>query len=394
MGSAVKKIGYYLLGAGVAVSTVLSGVSAAMSFKQYQQMTEYVEKQKEEEAKAMEKVNDYQEDGFVVGEQYEIRSTKAISDAYLSGDASGLSEEDQETLKLAEDVLKEVVKDDMSVYEKELAIYDWMQSNIAHGGSTQITLPGNRGDTFTPHDVLRTKESVCVGYATTFRLFMNMLGLDCHIVHNDYHSWDEVKLDDGEWYLVDIYSDVSGTKYNNFNLSEELMSAHNDWDKSALPKAEGVKYSYANQQIGKNPKTVSLKKLPEKLANLNKKDKKQGYFYLGKKVDDDDLKKLQTMFYYLDSAFGQINKGITESIYQAEDGGYILGVFINDYDYGAVSDLPKEEENEIIKSIEKAFDVYLGELSTEEPAEKEKSGVSALLNPNSGNKLSITGVYE
>ena len=25
---------------------------------------------------------------------------------------------------------------------------------------------------------------------------MQMLGLECHIVHNEYHSWDLVKLDD------------------------------------------------------------------------------------------------------------------------------------------------------------------------------------------------------
>ncbi len=376
MESIGKKIGYYLLGAGMALSTALSGMSAVVSFRQLQQMNEYVEEQKDREAKEKEKVNTYQEDGYMVGGQYEIRSTKAISDAYISGDTSGLSAEDQETLKLAEAVLKEVVKDSMSIYEKELAVYDWMQTNIAHGGSTQITLPGHEGDTFTPHDVLRTKRSVCVGYATTFRLFMNMLGLDCHIVHNEYHSWDEVKLDDGEWYLVDIYSDVSGTKYSNFNLNEELMSSHNEWDKSALPKADGIRYSYANQKIGKNPKIVDLKKLPEKLAQLNKKNKKQGYFYLGKDVSDDMLNKLQTMFYYLDSAFGQNNKGITENVYQAEDGGYILGVFIADYDYGSDSNLSKEEENEIIRSIEKAFDVYLGEVGTEEsePSEESETG--------------------
>ena len=26
---------------------------------------------------------------------------------------------------------------------------------------------------------------------------MNMLGMDCRIVHNEYHSWNLVRLDDG-----------------------------------------------------------------------------------------------------------------------------------------------------------------------------------------------------
>ncbi len=190
--------------------------------------------------------NDYIEDGYKVGGEYEIRSTAHISDAYRSGDDSQLSEEDKETLDMAKKVLDEVVEDGMSDFEKELAVYQWMVENIGGSSGGIISRPGMDRSAFTPHDVLAKRQAVCVGYATTFRLFMNMLGMDCRIVHNEYHSWDLVKLDD-DWYHVDIYSDAQGIMYANFNMTDQICENGHTWDQSALPEAKGVKYSPAVQ---------------------------------------------------------------------------------------------------------------------------------------------------
>ena len=73
---------------------------------------------------------DKYEDGVVIAENYTIRSTKAISDAYLSGDASRLDSDDRETLDLASKVLKEIINDGMTDFEKECAVYDWICENI------------------------------------------------------------------------------------------------------------------------------------------------------------------------------------------------------------------------------------------------------------------------
>ena len=148
---------------------------------------------------------------------------------------------------MAKSVLDEIIKDNMTDYEKELAIYEWMVENIGKGSGHIITMPGQNSQAFTPHEVLKSHSAVCVGYATTFRLLANMVGLEVHIVHNDYHSWDMVKLDDGEWYQLDIYSDVDGARYRNFNMTDEMARSGHEWDGSALPEAKGTKYSYAVQ---------------------------------------------------------------------------------------------------------------------------------------------------
>ena len=212
--AAAKAIGAVALAGCLVASLGLNIYQAAQASAQNEKVNSFIDGQLERQAKEEEQENTYMEDGFVVGGDYEIRSTTHISDAYKNGDDSQLSEADKETLEMAKEVLDEVIEDGMDNYEKEHAVYKWMVENL--GGNNNyggvISRPGRSTRAFTPHDVLASRDAVCVGYATTFRLFMNMLGMDVHIVHNEYHSWDLIKLDDG-WYHVDIYSDAHGTPF-------------------------------------------------------------------------------------------------------------------------------------------------------------------------------------
>ena len=216
-GKAVKIAAALLLSCCLIASLGLNVYQAAV---QNRKVSEYIDHELERQAEAAKQENQYMEDGYKVGGEYEIRSTAHISDAYISGDHSRLSQEDRDTLRMAEEVLEQVIEDGMDGYEKEEAVYKWMVENIGHGSRSVISRPGMSHSAFTPHDVLSSRAAVCVGYATTFRLFMNMLGMDCHIVHNEYHSWDLVQLE-GDWYHVDVYIDSHGVLYGNFNMTDE-----------------------------------------------------------------------------------------------------------------------------------------------------------------------------
>lgn len=186
------------------------------------------------------------EDDVRIASEYTIKSTKQISDAYLSGDTSKLSDKDKETLQMAKDVIDEVIKEDMTPYEKEEAIYLWMTKKLGHDEGALLVIPTEGGEVDNPHGVLKSGNAVCVGYATTFRLFMEMLGIECHVVHNTeaYHSWDLVKLDD-EWYHVDIYSDAGAGNYGHFNMTDSMCASDGEsWDREYFPAANGVKYNY------------------------------------------------------------------------------------------------------------------------------------------------------
>lgn len=228
-----------------------------------------------------------QENDVTIGGEYVIKATTQISDAYKSGNTSNLSDKDKETLNMAKSVLDEIITDGMSDYEKELAVYKWMTANIGFDSGSMTVVPGDDSKPVdNPNGVLKNHEAVCVGYATTFRLFMQMLGIDCMVVHDSYlsHSWDLVKLD-GQWYHTDIYSDAGSGEgnFSHFNLNDEMMNSQ-EWNTDFFPAADGYKYNYAymNRTQCKDVYTI-----PEQMRAAL--DARQGVVSLdfGKDISDD-----------------------------------------------------------------------------------------------------------
>lgn len=324
-------------------------------------VNQFISDQLARQAEEAKKENTYKEDGYKVGEQYEIRSTKAISDAYISGDDSKLSDEDKKTLDMAKKVLKKVIKKDMTVYQKEEAVYNWMFKNIGQGSGSVVALPGTSGENYTPASVLSGRNAVCVGYATTFRMFMHMLGLECHVVHNDYHSWDLVQLDDGAWYHTDIYSDVSASsQYRNFNMTDDIARTEHDWESSCLPVADGIKYSYPVQHH------KQLKTIYEVPAQLKKvmDNKKSNAFFTFKKLSDKEMKAADAIVNQANNALNELggydNYSISGNWYNGENKTYILGLYVNKYDDGDEhSQVDPEIDKKITNKINAAFGTQL-----------------------------------
>lgn len=364
---AAKAVVSLALAACLAGSFGMNIYQARQAAAQNRKVNKFIDNQLERQAKEEEKENTYEEDGYKVGNQYEIRSTTHISDAYKSGDDSQLDDKDKKTLRMAKKILKKVIKDDMNNYEKERAVYRWMFKNISHGSGHTVALPGSQSGSYTPFDVLTGRTAVCVGYATTFRMFMNMLGMECHVVHNDYHSWDLVQLEPDGWYHVDVYSDVSGkSEFVNFNMTDEVAKSSHDWDDSALPEANAVKYSYA-VQAGKE--IDSIYSVPEKIKEAMDKKKGSLYFKFKQPVDDKSLSVADFLVEQMNTALmsmpGFENYGISGRWYTDENDKYILGIAIMNYgDTGneQMFDPESEEGKKIMEAISKAFGVDSGVL--------------------------------
>ena len=201
-----KAVVAVVLTAGVVGSTTLSAFNLAT-------LKSYIATQNEDQNE------ETTEDYVTIAEQYEIKPTTNISDAYKSGDTSKLTDREKETLDMAKDALKEMkIKDGMSDFEKEKAVYDWMTSSLQYDSGALTVIPSTQEDCDNPYGVLKYHNAVCVGYATTFRMFMQMMDIECMVEHNTekYHSWDLVKID-GDWYITDIYSDQGNGNYAHFN---------------------------------------------------------------------------------------------------------------------------------------------------------------------------------
>lgn len=261
-----------VLTAGVVGSTVLSAFNL-MTLKSY------IATQEEEDNK------ETTEDYVKIAEQYEIKPTTNISDAYKSGDTSKLSDKEKETLDMAKTALKEMkIKDDMSDFEKEKAVYDWMTSSLQYDRGALTVIPTTREDCDNPYGVLKYHNAVCVGYATTFRMFMQMMDIECMVEHNTekYHSWDLVKLDD-EWYITDVYSDAGNGNYAHFNMTDAIWGQEQNWDRDYFPAAESLKYNMAYR----NKKTIkTVYDIPAALREAM--DEKQGTVMISfkEKIDE------------------------------------------------------------------------------------------------------------
>lgn len=184
-----------------------------------------------------------------------LYDTVPVSQAYLTGDASALDEQQRAILDKASQVLDEVTEDGMTDYEKELAVHDWLVANVTYAKDTLNALAEEDPDNATPYGTLLNGQAVCHGYATTFQLFMEMLEIPCRYVRkpvhaNGEHTWNMVELD-GHWYYVDVTwddptPDEEGrpVKHEYFNVDDGKMLKEHVWDYDDYPPTDSYDYSY------------------------------------------------------------------------------------------------------------------------------------------------------
>ncbi|MFC4803848.1 transglutaminase domain-containing protein [Filifactor villosus] len=88
-------------------------------------------------------------------------------------------------------------------FKREMEIIRYMLENIDYAIDRYNTDTISDDDA-TAYGALVKKEAVCQGYAHTFYLLATRCGLEAHIVSNGDHAWNIIKLDDGNYYHVDV----------------------------------------------------------------------------------------------------------------------------------------------------------------------------------------------
>ena len=348
----MKKLTAILCGALAVVLIATMGVSLSLNVITLNKVAAIEENTKKEDNK--------KENGVVIAGRYEIKSTEQISDAYKSGNASALSDDDRQTLKTASDILKKIIKKDMSDYEKELAVYEWIYENIKHDDDMLVVVQDGSSDTYTPQGVLNSKKAVCVGYATTFRLFMQMLGIDCMVVHEiDLgHTWDLVKIGSG-WYHTDLYFDTPSNKFSHFNLVDSMRQYDYSWDETIYPRTSSFEYCYAVKSAKELEDVYTLPKKIKKTID----DKAFYASYIVKNATEEQQAIISTMLMRIQDAVS----GTEDYVAQYFDWNKILKG--KDYIFYLSFTYPEEETPEfelsekIQKKINKAIEKVFGEIT-------------------------------
>lgn len=177
----------------------------------------------------------------------------AILAAWEAGDLTSLSSYHKNIYDAAKNVLNKVLKDGMSDLEKETAVYNWMVNNINYDWTHQDVMRETPRESFTPYGGLVNHTAVCLGYATTFQLLMDLAGVECitvvgaaHASRED-HGWNMVRLN-GNWYCVDVTWDANFRESRHtssqekewvfFNItSDEMAATDHQWDYANVPEA-------------------------------------------------------------------------------------------------------------------------------------------------------------
>ena len=199
-----------------------------------------------------EEPEDYRPDGRLVyrdpgKDDMTLFDNSAILAAWESGDSSGLSREDKQVLEAAQAVFDWYVTPGMTDYDKEYALYVWLTGNVNYD-KTHYEKKGAPRTSYQPYGPLIQGKGVCLGYATTFQLLMDMADIECITVTGaafqcrENHAWNMVKLN-GEWYCVDPTWDYGpdqaalGT-FTYFNVTSDFMAlTDHQWDYDSVPEA-------------------------------------------------------------------------------------------------------------------------------------------------------------
>ena len=145
--------------------------------------------------------------------------------------------------KKIKDVLKEIINDDMTDYEKVVAIHDWLVMNVVYDDALLRLASSNSSNLkkyngFYLEGVFLDNKAVCEGISKAFTVMCNIEGIPCVTVEGIQadnpngvgHAWNKVYID-GKWYIVDTTSDgtIIGNQfevlsYKYFLVSEEEYS--------------------------------------------------------------------------------------------------------------------------------------------------------------------------
>lgn len=126
----------------------------------------------------------------------------------------------------AKEVLRDIISDEMTDYEKALSIFDYIMLNTTYDYNTFTNTPGQDPMQFMCYYLegvfLNTNNiAVCDGYSKAFALMCNMEGINAVRIMGSAggggHAWNKVEIDDN-WYVVDltwteIQQDVDPTEF-------------------------------------------------------------------------------------------------------------------------------------------------------------------------------------
>lgn len=151
--------------------------------------------------------------------------------------------------KAVEKIMGDILTPQMSDYQIELAVHDFLIEKCHYSKSDDAPV------LHSAYGALVNRNAVCQGYASAFELILNIAGVECIFVTGTsgmQHGWNMVNLG-GAWHHVDVtWDDPSNTGGNGydmtshtfFNVSDDVMDDDHIWDEEFYPECYSMRENY------------------------------------------------------------------------------------------------------------------------------------------------------
>ncbi len=156
----------------------------------------------------------------------------------------------QEIYNVIREVLDTQITEQMSDYEKELALHDYLTTHCVYSNEVDQQ---PESDIYRAYGALVNQDAVCNGYAEAMHLLLLCAGVNTKFVVGKAdgidHAWNLVELD-GNWYHLDVTWDDptpdqgEKTIHPYFNVTDAIMEQSHSWQRENYPKAEDMAYNY------------------------------------------------------------------------------------------------------------------------------------------------------
>lgn len=140
-------------------------------------------------------------------------------------------------LKVMTDEFLNSLEKGMTPYQLELFIHDFIIDKCEYDTTVMSSddIPSDKASAFDPYGVMVKGVAVCEGYARTFQMLCNSVGIDCVVVigesEGELHMWNAIILD-GDYYYVDTTwddKDENAFRYDYFNITTEQLSVDHEF---------------------------------------------------------------------------------------------------------------------------------------------------------------------
>ncbi|KPM34957.1 hypothetical protein AK830_g11608 [Neonectria ditissima] len=159
-----------------------------------------------------------------------------------------------------------------SYTEKARAIFTWFHHNISYD---TVAFFGNNVKHMTVEETIFSGLAVCQGYAETYKAIANRAGLECVLVSGhgkgfghtplkkgerpppkkpDGHAWNAVRIDGGEWKLLDAcwgagYLDTANREYKAKFSPKQFVRPNDEFGKYHFPRESRYQFRADGQII-------------------------------------------------------------------------------------------------------------------------------------------------